>query len=228
MTLVPPGWQTKRSTRPTAIPSAPGSRRRRPQVLIDEIWNGALEDDAKAFGVDVPTHDVERIGPELFAGRFDPGGAAVAGAQDQPPRRHRRTGWPRRYWPWSIRHGAPRAYRARARPAAHWCPGRDSREPRRDRQPGHAAGATEAEDRNARHVAPQAKLAGDARVQSRRCDAGRAYRDDGIDLARPRDRRCAMALRATSRNSASAPSRNACVRSGQPRRSRYHSIGFTP
>ena len=38
----------------------------------------------------------------------------------------------------------------------------------------------------------------------------------------------ASALRATSTNSASAPSRNACVRSGQPRRSRYHSIGLTP
>jgi hypothetical protein len=37
----------------------------------------------------------------------------------------------------------------------------------------------------------------------------------------------AIALRATSRNRASAPSRKASVRSGQPRGARYHSIGLT-
>ena len=93
------------------------------------------------------------------------------------------------------------------------------REPRCDRQARHAAGASQAEYRHARHVGTKAELAGDPRLERRRRDTGRTHRDDGVDIRSRRDRRAPIALRATSINRISAPSRKACVRSGQPRRS---------
>ena len=48
---------------------------------LHEIRNRALEDHAEAFGIDAPAHDVERVGPELFAGCLDARRPAVAGAQ---------------------------------------------------------------------------------------------------------------------------------------------------
>src|ERR1700722_12690500 len=52
------------------------------EILSDEFGNGAADDYAKALGVDAPAHDVERIGPKVFAGMLDLRRAAVAGAQD--------------------------------------------------------------------------------------------------------------------------------------------------
>ena len=48
-----------------------------------------------------------------------------------------------------------------------------------------------------------------------------------VSMSRPVRWALASAFSATSTNSASAPSRNASVRSGQPRGSRYQSKGFT-
>src|SRR6185437_5841479 len=49
-----------------------------------------------------------------------------------------------------------------------------------------------------------------------------------VSMSAPVSCALASAFSAASMNSASAPSRKAFVRSGQPRRSRYHSNGFTP
>jgi len=49
-----------------------------------------------------------------------------------------------------------------------------------------------------------------------------------VSISPPERLASASALRATSMNRVSAPSRKAKVRSGQPRRSMYHSIGLTP
>src|SRR5206468_350344 len=46
-----------------------------------------------------------------------------------------------------------------------------------------AARAPQTEDGHARHIATQAEFAGDARLKRRRRDAGRTYRDDGVDIA---------------------------------------------
>ena len=50
-------------------------------MIPDEIGDRALKDHAEPFGIDAPSHDVERIGPQLLARRLDPRGAAVACAQ---------------------------------------------------------------------------------------------------------------------------------------------------
>src|SRR5207244_5343557 len=49
--------------------------------------------------------------------------------------------------------------------------------------PRPAARAPQPENGHAPHVATQAEFAGDARLQRRRRDAGRTYRDDGVDIA---------------------------------------------
>ena len=102
------------------------------------------------------------------------------------------------------------------------------RQARGDRQARDAAGAAETEHRHARDIAAKTHLARDARFQRRRGDAGRTDRDDGVDIGRRQDRPAPAPCARRRRTALSAPSRKACVRSGQPRRSRYHSIGFTP
>ena len=56
------------------------------------------------------------------------------------------------------------------------------RKARRDRQPGNAAGATQAEHRHALDVGAKAHAIGDARLEARSGDAGRGDGDDCVDL----------------------------------------------
>ena len=56
------------------------------------------------------------------------------------------------------------------------------REPRRGGEAIHAARATEAEDGDALRIVAQTDTRTDPRFEARRCDAGRRYRDDAVDL----------------------------------------------
>ena len=80
MTLAPPGWQAKRSissrTSPAAAEDAGNGRR---DVRLRERRYRPVEDHAEAFGVDVPAHDVERVGPGMLAAHLDGGDARLAG-----------------------------------------------------------------------------------------------------------------------------------------------------
>ena len=148
----------------------------------NEIGNRALKDDAKSLGIDAPTHDIERVGPQFFARRLDPGRASVAGAQNNGRRTvaEQAGGDDIGLGQFIV------AHRKRAefeRDQKHVRTGPRLRKARRDRQPRHAARAPQTENRHARHVATQAEFAGDARLQRRRRDAGRTYRDDGVDIA---------------------------------------------
>ena len=92
-----------------------------PCVRATKSGNRALEDHAEPFGIDAPSHDVERIRPQLLAGALDPRRAAVAGAQ------HARRGAVAEQAGGDdiglgqfVVANAP-ACTVRARPAARWC-----------------------------------------------------------------------------------------------------------
>ena len=155
---------------------------RGPHMFGNEIGNCPLEDDAKALGIDAPAHDIERIGPQLFARRLDPGRAAVAGAQNDRRRAvaEQAGGDDIGLGQFVVADGERAEFE---RDQQHVGAGPRLRQPRCDRQPRHAARAAQTEHRNARHVGAQAELAGDARLQRRRRDARRTHRDDGIDIA---------------------------------------------
>ena len=151
------------------------------EMCGNEIGNRALEDDAKSLGIDAPAHDIERVGPQFFACRLDLGRTAVTGAQNDGRRTvaEQAGGDDIGLGQFIV------AHRKRAefeRDQEHVGAGPRLRKPRRDRQPRHAARAAQTENRHARHVGAKAELAGDARLQRRRRDAGRTYRDDGVDL----------------------------------------------
>ena len=150
-------------------------------VVPDEIGNRPLKDHAKPFGVDAPPHDVERIGPQFLAGGLDPGCAAVACAQyDRRGAIAEQAGGDDIGLGQLIVADGQRAELERHQ--QHIGAGPRLRQPRRDRQPRHAARASQTEDRHARHIGAQAEFAGDPRLQRRRCDPGRAHRHDGIDI----------------------------------------------
>ena len=142
-------------------------------------------------------------------------------------RRRRRTGWWRRYWLWSIRRAGAPASRVRSRPKAHSSPaapgpgaprstGPIRRRRSRGRRPAH--GSTS--DRNPSRPATRASRLGVAIPVEQTVTT--------VSMSLPESCAFASAFSAASTNSASAPSRKAAVRSGQPCRSRYHSNGLTP
>ena len=71
-------------------------------ILLGEGRNGAVEDHAEPGRVDVPAHDVERVGPHMLARALDARDAALAGAARRRPPRRRRTARSPRCWPWSA------------------------------------------------------------------------------------------------------------------------------
>ena len=207
MTLAPPGWQAKRSTSSSAKPAArqdAGDRRR--DVLLRERRDRAVEDHAEALRIDVPAHDVERVGPGVLAAHLDGGDAAVAGAQHAG-----RGAVAEQRGRDDVRLGQlvePERQRAELdRDEQHDAARPRLRQPGGDREPGDAAGAAEAEDRHALDIGAKAHASGDARFEARRRDAGRRDGDDRVDVggveARPRPAR----LVAASTKSWHAPSR---------------------
>ena len=141
---------------------------------LRERRDRAVEDHAEALRIDVPAHDVERVGPGVLTAHLDGGDAGLAGAQARRPRRRRRTARWRRCWPWSACRAGRPGCRARPRPAARRCPAA-SGQARRDRKPRDAAGAAEAEHRDALDVGAKAHPPGDPRLEAGGRDAGRRH-----------------------------------------------------
>ncbi len=156
---------------------------RRPQIGGDEIRDGAAEDDAKPFGIDVPAHDAERIRPQVLAGILDPGRAAVAGAQHGSGGAVAEQGDGDDVGLGQFVEPEAPASRARSSPAARCCPALPGRAARRSTgpmtppaQPRPNTGTRVTSD-------AEAHPARDARLQARRGDARRADGHDGVDIA---------------------------------------------
>ena len=105
-TFAPPGWKTKppRSSTRLALPLQE-LRRRRAHALADEIGDRGGEDRAEAHRIDLPSHDAERVGPKMLAGRDDLRAHVLAavGGDDETQRRRPRTAPSRRCCSWSVR-----------------------------------------------------------------------------------------------------------------------------
>jgi hypothetical protein len=51
-------------------------------LLLGKRRDGAIEDDAQTGRIDLPSHDVEAVGPQMLARPFDAREAGLAGAHD--------------------------------------------------------------------------------------------------------------------------------------------------
>ena len=55
----------------------PGNRRC--NMPLRERWNGLVKDDAKALRIDLPAHDVDRVGPGVLTAHLNGRNTAVVG-----------------------------------------------------------------------------------------------------------------------------------------------------
>lgn len=152
------------------------------EVLLHEGRNGAGENHAEAFRVDVPAHEVEGAGPAMLARAVDRGETARPGLHhagrgavaEERGRDDVRLGefvepeGERAQLDNDEKHG-------RARPRF--------REPGRDRKARHAAGAAEPEHGHAAHILAKSHPGRGARFEAWRRDAGGRDGHDDVDFA---------------------------------------------
>ena len=50
-------------------------------MFLDKGWDGPIENHAEALRIDIPAHDVERVGPGVLADHFDGRNARFVGSQ---------------------------------------------------------------------------------------------------------------------------------------------------
>ena len=160
----------------------------RSDFLLGEWRDVAIEHHAQPFIVDIPAHDVERVGPHMLAGAFDLGDAALARAQNAG-----RSAVGEKCGRHHVGLGEliePERRRAELdRHHQHCRAGPRFGQPARNRHAADAAGAAQPEDRHALDVAAETHAARHARFEAGRGDAGRGDSDDRVDLAGAATRR---------------------------------------
>ena len=154
---------------------------RRLHVREHEVRNGALEDHAESFRVYTPSHNIERVRPQILAGRLDTCCAAISGAQHHggSPIAEQAGGNDIGLGQLVVANGERAKFERDQEHVGAW-PG--LRQSRCNGQSRDAAGAAEPKHRHARHIRSEAKPAGDAGLKRRGGDAGRTHRNDGVDV----------------------------------------------
>ena len=182
MILGPPGWQTNRSIEWRGMASAREKiGEGRGDMGFDEGRQGAGQNDTETFRIDVPAHDVQRVGPEMLAGSRDGRQTALTGPQDGRRR------------PIGEKRGGDHVGRGElVRPdrqgaefhgdEQHGGSRRRSGETRRHGQPGDSCRAAEPEERDARDVLPEAEPVGAVRIEARGRNPGGRRGDDDVDI----------------------------------------------
>ena len=161
-----------------------------PNLLLGEGRDRPIEDDAQSRWIDLPAHDVERVGPQMFARAFNEGEASLyrTGTYDAGRRAIAEE---------CGRHHVGRRQLIHAEGGGADLDGDQQHSragPRRgqtagQRQARDAAGASEPEHRHPLDISAKAHAPGDAGLEARRRDAGRGDGDDRVDLGRGATRR---------------------------------------